>query len=133
MVPVRHVRAHRRPGDGVYLVQTTQTQLAVDEAAVDVGIDVVHIQLAGRAEWLEHQQFGVLISQMRWIPAATIEEGRGFVLRKDPCLSCALNVWSKAKCRRLLVTVRLRPFHRTELPTSRQLFRIELIYQSSQA
>lgn len=45
LVPARHVSAQRCPGDGVYPVQTTRTQLAVDETAVGVGTDFVHIQL----------------------------------------------------------------------------------------
>ncbi len=44
-IPASHVPAHRRPGDGVDLAQTTQTQLPVDEAAVDVGADVFCVQL----------------------------------------------------------------------------------------
>lgn len=45
LVPTGHVAAEGSLLEGVYLVQATQPQFAVVEARIDVGIDVLRIQL----------------------------------------------------------------------------------------
>lgn len=69
LVPASHVPTQRCPGDGIYLVQTTQTQLAVDKAAVDIRIDVIHIQLLD-----EHPPRGPFYLLWNQIPVLSDEE-----------------------------------------------------------